>query len=723
MTANPRHRLVAFCDVLAPLAFLAAAASMCLPFATVHFADEPAVRLTGLHLIYATAQSVSAGHADLVQKLLSNWRPTIFAAGVFALAGVVGVFVRFFGSARHQSRFEKIELFIGALGAICMGALASGAADLEIRKQGLLVYEQGMTSVAICFGVALLASAVAFALEIPPGGDFRVGALRYNNRTLAQVFFWVLWGDFFFVLFEAVLPQILPLQLRAIGCDPRVMALLILTIPNIVNTAVVPVVSFKSDRTRTRWGRRIPYMVATAPFVVLFLISLGYLRRISDWTAAHAAWFGSHDPAALALVFVGVLIVGFYFFNDFVGSLYYYLFADVVPHETMGRFVGLSRVVGAFAGFLFNTFLYKHALTHTEAIYTVAGVAYLVGFTLMCVKVKEGAYPDVVDDGRKPTFFGNVKTYFRECFSDPLIVAYFVFNAVWAVSNACNMYKVFFFTETVGITLTQIGMVSGWIGLIALLLMYPTGMLVDRFKPLPTLLVTTIFLIPAVFAGYFVHDLTTYIIVGLIGMPLNAVWDATSMPATVQLMPKDKFGQFCSANATLRNLVRTFLPLVGGWYIASMAVDVVKVAPGESIRVWCEGMQWKTEAAGEVARDPLAAMAAAPGVAPDFRPATNLVTTLALKRRLDLKSEKINCYLLAPDGRDREVVLPGAMDKRWFYLANTAPAGGTIRLKLPQWRYVWFWQCGFMAVGLVSIVVVFTLWRRREREKAAAAGT
>jgi len=110
MSSTLKHRIVALCDLLTPLAFVAAAASMLLPFASLHFAGEAPVELTGLHLIYATAKSISAAHGDLVQKLLNVWRPTIIVSALFALAGVVAVFVRYFGRQGHQKLFEKIEL-------------------------------------------------------------------------------------------------------------------------------------------------------------------------------------------------------------------------------------------------------------------------------------------------------------------------------------------------------------------------------------------------------------------------------------------------------------------------------------------------------------------------------------------------------------------------------------------------------------------------------------
>jgi len=73
---------------------------------------------------------------------------------------------------------------------------------------------------------------------------FRVGTLLYNRRTLIILFVWMLWGDFCFTLMESVVPSILPIQLKALGASNKVMAVIMSTLPGILNTTVCPWVSF-----------------------------------------------------------------------------------------------------------------------------------------------------------------------------------------------------------------------------------------------------------------------------------------------------------------------------------------------------------------------------------------------------------------------------------------------------------------------------------------------
>src|SRR5438552_18465144 len=89
---------------------------------------------------------------------------------------------------------------------------------------------------------------------------FKTGTLSYTRASLALLFLWLLWGDFCFTLMETVVPSILPIKLNALGASNWIIGLIVITIPNAMNTAINPLVSFRSDRFRSRWGRRIPFL-------------------------------------------------------------------------------------------------------------------------------------------------------------------------------------------------------------------------------------------------------------------------------------------------------------------------------------------------------------------------------------------------------------------------------------------------------------------------------
>jgi hypothetical protein len=106
--------------------------------------------------------------------------------------------------------------------------------------------------------------------------------------------------------------------------------------------------------------------------------------------------------SAVTITCIGVFMVGFKFFDMFVNSVFWYLFNDVVPHNFLGRFLGLFRIVSNMESMIFGFFIFKYAESHMTEIYVGAALVYAIGMGLMCWKVKEGEYPPPPEseDGR-----------------------------------------------------------------------------------------------------------------------------------------------------------------------------------------------------------------------------------------------------------------------------------------------------------------------------------
>ncbi|NBS84565.1 MAG: MFS transporter, partial [Verrucomicrobia bacterium] len=187
---------------------------------------------------------------------------------------------------------------------------------------------------------------------------------------------------------EVITPSIIPLKLRHLEAPNWAIGLIITTLPGFLNMTVCPWVSYTSDRHRGPWGRRIPFILWSLPFLTLFLLMLGFSSQIGHGlhSLLPAAW--GFTPASVTVICIGVFMVGFQFFNMFVASVFWYLFNDVVPHALLGRFLGLFRIVTGLSGMLYNFFIFKHAETHMTEIFVAISVLYAVGMGMMCLKVK-----------------------------------------------------------------------------------------------------------------------------------------------------------------------------------------------------------------------------------------------------------------------------------------------------------------------------------------------
>jgi MFS family permease len=414
------------------------------------------------------------------------------------------------------------------------------------------------------------------------GGEktYPVGTLSYTKRGLIVLFAWMLWGDFCFTLMEAVVPSILPIKLKALGASNTTMALIMSTLPGILNATICPWVSFWSDRYRSRWGRRIPFILFTLPFLTMFLILLGFSQQIGTWVHTLAfAKSGMFSATTVTVCIIGVFTVGFNFFNMFVNSVYWYFFNDVVPQQYIGQFLGLFRVVGGLAGSLYSIFIFKYAESHMTLIYVGIALLYFVGFGVMCLRVKEGDYPPPPEyvDGRKG-FWAGMKTFCVECFSLRFYWFMFGMTTFSAIGGSAGFMNIFWFRD-VGMTLEQVGWVSGVAGVIGLCLTYPAGFVADKYHPLRVLLTMKLIgvVVYPLYLAFLLFNMPPqtafhyYFAISLVNLPAGILYSASAFPTEMRIFPKERFGQFCSAQAMIRSIGVIF-----GGIMAGVVFDLIK---------------------------------------------------------------------------------------------------------------------------------------------------
>ena len=380
---------------------------------------------------------------------------------------------------------------------------------------------------------------------------FRIGTLVYTKMGLATLFLWILWGDFCITMLGFIKPNILPLMLREIGASNQSIALISLSIPNLMTMFIAPLISVRSDRFRSRWGRRIPFLLIGTPFLTFFLIMLGFSEPISQkllGLLTHGG--GSVSPRTVALCTVGVFVVCAHFFELVVSTAYYCLINDVVPEAFLARFLALFNMVNRLANFVFVMFILGNALTYTREIFVSISLLYFISFMLMGWRVKEGNYPPPAP--RPPGRMGSVTTYFRECFGRKYYVYFFLGVTFFGIASVVGVFQVFFI-QSIGLSLDQYGKIAAWTGIPLLLLMYPAGALVDRIHPIRAVLLCLVAynlynLVMLVFA----HDIVSYaVIYSCFGVLPGAVFNVAFVPLHMKILPRDRYGQFASAAALM----------------------------------------------------------------------------------------------------------------------------------------------------------------------------
>jgi MFS family permease len=438
---------------------------------------------------------------------------------------------------------------------------------------------------------------------------YQVGTLTYTRGALAVLFFWLLWGDFCFVLMEAAVPSLVPIKFSDLGAPKTLIGLVTISVANIMVLVFNPVISVRSDRYRSRLGRRIPFILGSMPFLVACLIGLAFVDRLGgwlhglDWVAGVWARLapGEFSPMTAMLIVMCVLVTAFGFFNIFVNSVFWYLFNDVVPEHLLARFISWFRVVSYGSTALYNLFILQHARTHYTEIFIGAGVLYFIGFALMCYKVREGKYPPPPPlDGGKTGLVAAVRTYAKECLG--VRHYWFLFVAVMSVAltSATWSFSALYQLE-LGLSLAQVGILSTAGNLTSVAVMPLIGWLADRFHPIRVVccgLLLQIFVAPISLMWIFWRpdpQVVFFVQIGVgicLGAPAGCLVAMMDPPLFMRIYPRSRYGQFCSASAMMRALALIVAGTLIGVYL-----DVLTRYFGQRVAYCCMGL-WSAAAYG-----------------------------------------------------------------------------------------------------------------------------
>ena len=431
----------------------------------------------------------------------------------------------------------------------------------------------------------------------------KVGTLRYTMFGLVVVFTWLLWGDFVHSLFDTHMPDILFLKLKDMGASDTLNAVLNKTIAYTVVFMFAPAVSFRSDRHRGPRGRRIPFLMWSTPFVGLFLILIGMYESITNaiiGSSGGVSILGVHlSTTAISLIVFGVLFVLYDFANIFVATVYWYLFNDVVPSRLLSQFLSFFRIVGTLAGIIYSKWVFPQALTHFRFLFVMAGIFYGVGFLIMCFMIREGNYPAPPPLAAKPTgrterflrqvklgasgrwvdsLVAQMKTYAKECFTHRFYWYFFLQSTFFFVSWQAGSFGTIRNRDSLGLTLQQMGNLGAITAFVSLLLQWPAGWLSDRWNPIRVFMFTTFVtfgqnILQCMFIFTDFKPSTNLAILTLISftvMPFSLLHAAAELPMYMRLLPKERYGQFCSANAMIRAFALIFGSFLAGFFLDSL---------------------------------------------------------------------------------------------------------------------------------------------------------
>ena len=413
---------------------------------------------------------------------------------------------------------------------------------------------------------------------------YAVSGMKYSRLRLLAVFLIVGVGFFTYSLCISVVPRIVPLKLKELGVSSTLLVFIMATLGQILNMTVCQWVSFKSDRYRSkRWGRRVPFILFTLPMLCASWLILALYSEETALLRKIVEPLSRMSESTLAILVLAIGVVCFKFFYMFVGSIFHYIYNDVIPPQFFTRFMGITRIISAAVAAGFNFFIFEHAITHFREILLGTAIVYALGMGFMCFALKEPRFPEP-DEKEKRAGKGvfAIKTFAAESFSHPIYWYEFLSVAASGSIGTASIFVVFY-QQSMGLSLADIGRMQGISGI------FSTGMafviaslgaaLIDRWHPvrvsmllMPFSLLSYLFNCKWIFFTPSANVFWWVSLILAIVSFMPSFRGIAGMPALMSLLPKSRFGQFCSA----RSLAGSLSGLLFGLLLGGL-IDLLKI--------------------------------------------------------------------------------------------------------------------------------------------------
>jgi Na+/melibiose symporter-like transporter len=391
-------------------------------------------------------------------------------------------------------------------------------------------------------------SADGAALPAAPPGRSLGAVLPLSAAGLFAIGCWLMLGDLGIAMRERVaLPSGLELLRRNAASDTTT-SLLLATVPAVLSVLLVPFIGYHSDRFRSAWGRRRPFLLVIAPIGCAAMLGLALSPVLGAWTDT---MLGARSPGA-RICNLGWFCLFWTLFECAAisaASLFTGLVNDVVPQGLLGRFFAGFRIVGLSLGIVFNSWVFALTDHYLAEILAAIGVVFALAILVMCATVKEvcppGAEPAPAPRGRCTLLVP--RAHILECFRyRPYlwIVAAFMFACVTfsPFNTFCQYYA-----QMMGISKAALGSMTAHGYMFSIASAFGVGWLADRYGALR---VSTVFMgmyCAAAAIGYLtVRDEGSFRVFYMAHIIISGAYFTAASSMPMALFPRARFVQYNS---------------------------------------------------------------------------------------------------------------------------------------------------------------------------------
>lgn len=347
--------------------------------------------------------------------------------------------------------------------------------------------------------------------------------------------------------------------------DPRPVAWMVAG-SAITATLTTLVMGTLSDRTRSKWGKRRPYIL------------VGYvLWGLSTILFPTVAYIRTTSIAVVMVVIADSIMT---FFGSTANDAAFNAWTvDVATPDTRGRVEGvlnlsvfLAQIVAMVAaGMLIDSFGYF------TFFYALGGIVILVGLVAGLL-LQEPGEQVAISAPKKPFWQEFVDLFSIETLRDNKnLFILLLFIMVSSIGMQISFpYMIVYLENYVGVTKTEFSIIGGAVMLGSAILAVPFGVLADRWKKK---LMIGAGLVLSSLGGIFLSLVRTLPLLALSGL----IWQAFSVAAGVasvawlkDLLPEESRGKFLGIRMIFWIAIPMVVgPAIGSWLIQSFGVPTV----------------------------------------------------------------------------------------------------------------------------------------------------
>lgn len=352
-------------------------------------------------------------------------------------------------------------------------------------------------------------------------------AAYYNNRPLMwrNLGLIMLLNLGWLVVFTVVNPLI-QLRMNNLGFGEGSLGTLI-AVNAWVYSYLVMYFAWKSDHTVSRFGRRVPYLFLSAPFIIVSLFVFPFLDTL--WLVA------------------GVWILQS-LFMDIKAATIPLLSIDCMPRRMLAR----AAIPGSIAMGILSFFALRYGMKLADlkewAPYVIGGSILAATTVVGGLLVREPPVQNPTTEKFKP--WSAIKV---ACEDRRRIVLMLSVSLFQAYLTTYGTWFWLFAQNTLGMSRTVAGQAVAWSALVSILLAVPTCWLVDRVSPYRLLPVFCGLLGLHLVLVFAIHDAFTVMVAACLMAALYPFYGAADMMIYRTADPK-VVGSFTSANSCLRGL-------------------------------------------------------------------------------------------------------------------------------------------------------------------------